>query len=949
MTEQRDYFISYTGADTAIATGLCEAVRAGGATAHFAPSDLGLSSIPEWMETGIDGCARMICVCSTTYFADEKRWSRGERLAKMHADPDGREGLVVPVLVGPCEDAMPEWMRVYPRVDVQGLSPQEAGAALVAHLRTPEQQARQNAARALATTPADFSGVPPHNLWFSGREEALGELRRTLRSGANSSVALVAGKGGVGKSTLAAEYCHFFGGAYAGVWWVNAEQGLARGLAALGERLAEKGALDFDLAQVDPKKRPGRVVEWLGRCNPGWLLVYDNITGAADLADPDPDAARDAKLLPAGMTRVILTSRRTDGFGPMVAEQNLDVWGEEQTARFLQQRAKNDDAEGARAVARVIEGLPLAAEHAAALCAKQGVAFADYANEIEEKIKQAPKGVDTDRAVYATTRRSLEALETAGEETALELLKFAAFCAPEGIRRDLLPSLPFLADAQAVDAVCETLVSWSLARLVPLEIDIYEPLCAEAGIVKSGPALGFHRLEQTAIRAWLEERGDWRAAAEAVAGWLRAAWPQIEGQPDSLEPRSWPACARLVPHVQALATATEGDGAERLPVHAFNLALNEAGVYVAVRGDAAAAAALQARGVDVKEITYGRDHPQLAIGLSNLALSLVTLGQLDAAAAGFDRAIAIETRLFAARAPALAICFSNRGEVDWKRGRFAAAAAANLRAAAIDRRAGDARSEAIRLNNLGAVLSDWAWAVDPDQAARLRRGEGACNGAALLAMRAALGDLHGDTAHGLVNSAVRLAQAGAFAPAAALMARALATWRLLGIGGESPARRAAELAFCYEQSGQTEQLAALRADEAAFLGPIQAQLEKDHAVWKETGEPVPLGVAALEDPEHEVAYQEILSWIKAEGERVAADAEAWRDARGLPLDGSGDDEWREKAIADPSIIPPTEPWSPDDLAARWERWVETGEPLFAAAREPEPAPAPAPRGWWPFR
>src|ERR1700731_4858423 len=59
---------------------------------------------------------------------------------------------------------------------------------------------------------------------FVGRLEALSGLIASLRTGANAAVVAVAGMGGVGKPTLAAEYCHRFGGRYGGVWWMRAEQ-----------------------------------------------------------------------------------------------------------------------------------------------------------------------------------------------------------------------------------------------------------------------------------------------------------------------------------------------------------------------------------------------------------------------------------------------------------------------------------------------------------------------------------------------------------------------------------------------------------------------------------------------------------------------------------------------------------------------------------------------------
>ena len=123
----------------------------------------------------------------------------------------------------------------------------------------------------LETPPTQLFTVPfPPNPFFTGREEVLDELKKTLD---RSGIAALTGLGGMGKTQTAAQYAHHHRQDYSWVLWVRAEsqETLFADLAQLAGRLAlpERGAKEQSVI-VEAMKR------WLEE-QERWLLVLDNV------------------------------------------------------------------------------------------------------------------------------------------------------------------------------------------------------------------------------------------------------------------------------------------------------------------------------------------------------------------------------------------------------------------------------------------------------------------------------------------------------------------------------------------------------------------------------------------------------------------------------------------------------------------------------------------------
>jgi len=235
------------------------------------------------------------------------------------------------------------------RIELMGLTPEEAGARVVERLKTPRETEQRGRWHKLQALPKVFRAPYRPNPNFTGRFEDLENLHRALGEHGTVAVTAIAGTGGIGKTTLAAEYCHRFGGQYGGVWTIRAAESAVM-LADLQE-LAK--ALGIGAGQNTETDATAALDHLRAQTQP-WLLIYDNA--------PNPDSVR--KWLPEGAARCLITSRFAE-FGDLASVMHLDYWPEQVTADYLLSRTTRQDAAGAAWLAQTLGGLPLAAEQAA--------------------------------------------------------------------------------------------------------------------------------------------------------------------------------------------------------------------------------------------------------------------------------------------------------------------------------------------------------------------------------------------------------------------------------------------------------------------------------------------------------------------------------------------------------------------------------------------------------
>jgi tetratricopeptide (TPR) repeat protein len=815
VIEKRDFFISFNGADLAYARAINSALRAANLTTFFYPEDLGPGgNVPLWMDNALMNSRQMLALCSPEYMAQGAVYSEAERYARFWQDTRGSEFKLIPVELR--QTTFTPLMSIYSRIDVKGMTPAKAAETVVAKLRKPEEAKQREFLQKFEPLPKIFNVLYRHNPNFTGRFEAMESLQKSLHDG-NAAITALSGIGGVGKTTLAAEYCHRFGGRYGGVWWVRAEQEpvMLGDLAALASRLgiAATGNIDADaraaLENVASRAEP-------------WLMVYDNA--------PNADAV--GKWLPVGgAARCIITSRFT-GFDSMASITAIDQWSDQVTADYLLARTARSDKDGASRLAHTLGGLPLAAEQAAVfLKDRKGINFDEYAQEIGRLIQEErPPGAKGDYpdSVYAAFVKSLDALGTmkAGK-TALDLLRLCAFLSPDGVDLALLTIewghrvLPAdFAKAMANKFTRED----ALAALVSLSL-----LRQEDGPAR--PVLIFHRLLLEVVRDWMGADACklWSSAAMRL---INEAFPGLD-RPAS-DPSTWRLCDRLMPHIGPL-------GAHAPDIEATTIVLgrllNQGSLYLTARGDQAGALALSKQAVEcARRANVGPLN--LSAGLSNLAGRFADLNRLDEAEACYHEALAIEEPRLDPNDPILAITFSNLAQIYIMRKQFAKAEPQYLRAMEIMKAAhGNESAEyGTSLSNLGTLYA--LWVSETAQAGKRAQAEKYITDA-LEVTRAARGVRHPDTSMNYSNLSFLKITRRDLPSAAADMERAAAIMLSLDLAQHPNALKVIDyLIGFWQRSGQFDKAARLRNREISDLLPVIAQIEAEHRAW------------VAQDPEH---------------------------------------------------------------------------------------------------
>jgi hypothetical protein len=380
-----------------------------------------------------------------------------------------------------------------------------------------------------------------------GRDDLLAELDRGLDRRARkqtNGVWVLAGMGGVGKSTVALRLAVQARTRGRQVWWVNAANAdsLRGGVLEILRQIGAPEAVARVVREGEPTA-PDRVWEVLsGRRG---LLILDNADDPGVLAADGASGPADGTgwIRPGGRLAVLVTTRHTDAntWGAWVRLRSLKTLDDASAAtvlRGLAPRVGDPSGEEALALARRLGGLPLALHLAGTYLATPFArwhSFADYREALDGDLApDAVADLDSGRAdprdaVLRTWELSMDALAEQGVEHARELLCVLSCFAP---------GTPIPGSVLSADAPREWLEALrALATVALIEVAADRQITVHPVVADTGRT----RL-LTTYRTWLPAIG--RDAVTLV----RTAVQDL----DSERPSDWPSWQSVIPHIRVL-------------------------------------------------------------------------------------------------------------------------------------------------------------------------------------------------------------------------------------------------------------------------------------------------------------------------------------------------------------------------------------------------------------
>jgi hypothetical protein len=220
------------------------------------------------------------------------------------------------------------------------------------------------------------------NLFFTGREESLEDIRESLESGHETALTqAVSGLGGIGKTQIAVEYAYRSRGFYKAILWIEAESEASLNKSVL--EICDLIGLEKDSKDLNLRKKA--VQNWLVE-NSNFLLILDNIEKMELYDEFVPAGAKGHALI---TTRLQTTgnvqkidAREMEEEGVLFLLRRSGVIAKEQTVK----NAPKVVLTAAQKINEMFGGLPVALEQAGAYIQETGTSLPIYL-----KLFESPK------------------------------------------------------------------------------------------------------------------------------------------------------------------------------------------------------------------------------------------------------------------------------------------------------------------------------------------------------------------------------------------------------------------------------------------------------------------------------------------------------------------------------------------------------------------------------
>ena len=520
----------------------------------------------------------------------------------------------------------------------------------------PETERQVQTAAMVSPSFPDIWNVPfQRNSFFTGREDVLDRLHKVLKSGEVAAVVqpgAITGLGGIGKTQTAVEYAYRCRRNYQVVLWIRADsrEVLTSDFVALADVL--------DLPEKDERDQSiviNAVKRWLKE-NSRWLLILDNVEEIHLISD---------FVSPTDQGHILLTTR-LQSTGDVARRIEIERMEPDEGALFLLRRAKiispddlldqTSQIDRARAIelSKVMDGLPLALDQAAAYIEETGCGLTGYLKRYQTRSdvllkKRGRSPIGHPESISTTLSISFEKVERANGAAA-DLLRLCAFLYPDAIPEEIItdgasdlgPTLQSVAtDSIELDTAISELRRYSLLR-------------------RDGDSqtLTVHRLVQEVLKETMDEGTQEQWAERAVRA-VNHVFPDVDVT-------TWPACQRYLPQAQACADLVEQ---WNMRFSEAGRLLDQAGSYLRDRAYYVQAELFLKLALTIMEQTIGPEHPKMATTYDSLAKVYLEQGKYPQAESLYQQALAIREKSFGPDHPDVAVTLETLGHLYYYQGK----------------------------------------------------------------------------------------------------------------------------------------------------------------------------------------------------------------------------------------------------------------------------------------
>ena len=220
------------------------------------------------------------------------------------------------------------------------------------------------------TSQAKVVDFPPPPQDFTGRQKELNDLHEACN---NSSIVVITGLGGVGKTTLVLKYADEYKSYYKFVYFIKAssQDSIVQGLIGLADKM--------NIPSGEMSMRLKNLRSQLNEFEGDYLLIFDGID--------NPEAFEELKRhLPNNRRCILLTSRMSED-----AIQHLNCkplplfpWRIEEAVDYLITKTKSNEQDQAKIIAERLGRFPLALKHASHYISTRNYKISKYIEEFDE-------------------------------------------------------------------------------------------------------------------------------------------------------------------------------------------------------------------------------------------------------------------------------------------------------------------------------------------------------------------------------------------------------------------------------------------------------------------------------------------------------------------------------------------------------------------------------------